>query len=116
MTAALARIIVSVASLEKALPLYEEVLDLRRIRESPGVVVLALARGIELMLQEGAPTPGEAGVAAVFRVANVDAAAAAASGLGATLVDGPANRSEGERQAVLRDVDGHLVRFVTPLD
>jgi catechol-2,3-dioxygenase len=51
-TAALARIVISVASLEKALPLYEDVLDLRRIQEYPGIVTLALARGIELMLHE----------------------------------------------------------------
>jgi len=115
-TAAIARIVVSVASLEKALPLYEDVLDLRRIQESPGVVGLALARGIELMLHERPPTPGDAGVAPTFRVANVDAAAAAATGVGATLVEGPRDEPWGERQAVLRDVDGHIVCFVTPLD
>ncbi len=116
MTAAIARIVVSVASLEKALPLYEDVLDLRRIRESPGIVVLGLARGVELMLHERPPTPGDAGVAPTFRVANVDAAAAAATGVGATLVEGPRDEPWGERQAVLRDVDGHIVCLVTPLD
>ena len=116
MTAALARIVVSVASLEKALPLYEEVLDLRRTQESPGIVVLALARGIEVMLHERPPTPGDAGVSPVFRVANVDAAAAAAVGFGATIIDGPRDEAWGERQAVLHDVDGHVVCFVTPLD
>ena len=55
MTAALARIIVSVASLERALPLYENVLDLRRTREAPGMVGLGLARGIELLLHERPP-------------------------------------------------------------
>jgi len=114
-TAAIARIVISVASLEKALPLYEDVLDLRRTQESPGIVGLALARGIELMLHERPPTPGDAGVAPVFRVANVDAAAAAATGVGATLIGGPRDEPWGERQAVLHDVDGHLVRFVTPI-
>ncbi len=115
MTAAIARIVISVASLERALPLYEDVLDLRRTQESPGVVGLALARGIELQLQEQAPTPGDAGVAPVFRVADVDAAAAAATGVGATLIEGPRDQPWGERQAVLRDADGHVVRFVTPV-
>ena len=116
MTAALARIVVSVASLEKALPLYEGVLDLRRTREYPGVVGLGLARGIELMLHERPPTPGDAGVSPIFRVANVDAVVKAALAAGATLVDAPADQPWGERQAVLHDVDGHVVCLVTPLD
>jgi catechol 2,3-dioxygenase-like lactoylglutathione lyase family enzyme len=115
-TAALARIVISVASLEAALPLYENVLDLRRIQESPGVVGLALARGIELMLHERQPTPGDAGVAPTFRVANVDATAKAALEAGATIIDAPADQTWGERQAVLHDVDGHVFCLVTPLD
>ncbi|MEO8093531.1 MAG: VOC family protein [Pseudolysinimonas sp.] len=115
MTAALARIVISVASLEKALPLYEGVLDLQRIQESPGVVGLGLARGIELMLHERTPTPGDAGVAPTFRVANVNAAVTAAIAAGATVLDAPADQPWGERQAVLHDVDGHIVCIVTPL-
>lgn len=116
MTAALARILVSVASLEKALPLYEDVLDLRRISETPGVVVLGLARGIEVVLNEGTPTPGEGGIAPHYRVSNVDAAVAAATGVGCTLLVGPADRPWGEREATLRDVDGHVFGIVTPID
>ena len=116
MTAALARIVVSVASLEKALPLYEGVLDLRRTREYPGVVGLGLARGIELMLHERPPTAGDAGVSPIFRVANVDATVKAALAAGATVIDAPADQTWGERQAVLHDVDGHVVCLVTPLD
>ena len=115
MTAALARIVVSVASLEDALPLYEGVLDLRRTQESPGLVVLALARGIELMLHERPPTPGDAGVAPMFRVANVDATVKGALAAGATVLDPPADQPWGERQAMLRDADGHLFGIVTPL-
>lgn len=115
MTAALARIIISVASLDKALPLYEGVLDLKRTREFPGIVGLGLARGIELMLHERPPTPGDAGVSPIFRVADVDATVRAALGAGATLVDAPADQAWGERQAVLHDVDGHVVCIVTPL-
>jgi catechol 2,3-dioxygenase-like lactoylglutathione lyase family enzyme len=115
MTAALARIVISVASLDAALPLYENVLDLRRILESPGVVGLALARGIELMLHERPPTPGEAGIAPTFRVANVDATVKAAIAAGATVIDPPADQPWGERQAVLHDVDGHVVCVVTPI-
>lgn len=116
MTAAIARIVVSVASLERALPLYEDVLDLRRTTESPGLVGLALARGIELVLHEREPTPGDAGVSPTFRVANVDAATAAASGVGATVMEQPTDQPWGERQAVLRDVDGHVICLVTPID
>jgi len=115
MTAALARIVISVASLEAALPLYEKVLDLRRTQESPGLVVLALARGAELVLHEQPPTPGDAGVAPTFRVANVDAVVKAAIGAGASVVDAPSDQPWGEREAMLHDVDGHLLAIVTPL-
>ncbi|HWH26628.1 MAG TPA: VOC family protein [Pseudolysinimonas sp.] len=117
MTAALARIIVPVSSLESALPLYEEVLDLKRVSESEGVVVLALARNIEVMLRQTelvADRP-DAGASPVYRVANVDAATAAASGLGCTVVDAPADQAWGERDAVLRDPSGNLFGLVTPL-
>jgi predicted enzyme related to lactoylglutathione lyase len=114
-TAAIARLTISVASLEAALPLYEGVLDLRRTREFPGIVGLALARGVELMLHERPPTPGDAGVAPSFRVADVDAITAAAVAAGAAVVDPPADQPWGERQAVLHDVDGHIVCLVTPL-
>ena len=115
MTAALARIIVSVSSLEKSLPLYEGVLDLRRTSEYPGIVGLGLARGIELMLHERPPTAGDAGVAPIFRVANVDATVKAALAAGATIVDAPRDEAWGERQAVLHDPDGHVFCLVTPL-
>jgi catechol 2,3-dioxygenase-like lactoylglutathione lyase family enzyme len=115
MTAALARIVVSVSSLEAALPLYEKVLDLKRLQESPGLVVLALARGTELVLHERPPTAGDAGVCPIFRVANVDATVKAALGAGATVVDAPSDQPWGEREAVLHDVDGHLFCIVTPL-
>lgn len=115
MTAALARIVVSVTSLEKALPLYEDVLDLRRKHESPGIVGLGLARGIELILHERTPTAGDAGIAPSFRVANVDSVVKAALEAGATLVDAPADQPWGEREAVLRDADGHLIMIATPI-
>jgi catechol 2,3-dioxygenase-like lactoylglutathione lyase family enzyme len=113
-TAALARIIVSVASLERALPLYERALDLKRTREYPGVVGLALARGIELMLHERPPTGGDFAIAPAFRVADVDAVTHAAVDAGATVIDPPEDQNWGERQAVLRDIDGHVICLVTP--
>lgn len=115
MTAAIARITVSVASLEAALPLYEKALGLRRTRESPGIVGLALARDVELLLHERPPTPGDAGVAPSFRVADVDAVTAAAVGAGAQVIDPPADQPWGERQSVLHDADGHVLCLVTPL-
>ena len=90
MTAAIARIVISVASLEKALPLYEDVLDLRRARESPGIVGLALARGIELWLRDISRAPGAEEDRPDFQVADVDQAAAAATGVGAALIHPPA--------------------------
>ncbi len=92
-------------------------LDLRRTQESPGIVGLALARGIELMLHERPPTPGDAGVAPVFRVANVDAAQLPRRPASARRSSTPPRDEPwGERQAVLHDVDGHVFCLVTPLD
>lgn len=110
----LARLIVSVASIERALPFYEGVLRMPRVFATDDLVTLH-ADGCEVMLHRCTPTPGDAGVVASFRVPDVGHAVVSALAVGAVLVDPPAEQPWGERQAVLRDPDGHLVRLVAPL-
>jgi uncharacterized glyoxalase superfamily protein PhnB len=109
------RATVSVASLERALPLYEGVLGLARRFDAPGLVMLATEDGVEVLLHERTPTSGDAGVALSLRVDGVDAVTDAAVAAGAEVIDAPADQSWGERQSVLRDADGHVICLVQPL-
>ena len=115
MTAGISRVTISVAALDRALPLYEGVLGLTRRYAFPGLVMLATDNGIEVLLHERAPTPGDAGIAPTFRVDDVDQMTENALLVGASVVDAPADQAWGERQSVLHDVDGHLLCLVAPL-
>lgn len=110
----ISRITISVASLERAIPLYEGVLALDRRYAYPGLVMLA-AGDVEVLLHERPPTPGEAGIAPSFRVADVDRATADALRAGATIIDEPSDQPWGERQSVLHDADAHVICLVAPL-
>ena len=115
MTAAISRFTISVAELSRALLLYEGVLGLDRRYALPGLVMLATSNGVEVLLHERTPTPGDAGIAPSFRVTDVDAATGDAVVAGATLIDPPTDQAWGERQSVLHDADGHVLCLVAPL-
>ena len=115
MTAAVSRFTISVAELDRSLPLYENALGLTRRYALPGMVMLATSNDVEVLLHERPPTPGDASVAPSFRVDDVDAATADALLAGATVIDEPADQAWGERQSVLHDVDGHVICLVSPL-
>ncbi|MCU7727054.1 VOC family protein [Actinoplanes sp. KI2] len=109
------RIIVSVADRERALALYRDALGLAEKYSAGEIVALAVpGTEIEFLLHERPPTPGLAGVAVSFVVADVDAATAAAEKAGAAIVDAPADQPWGERQSVLTDPDGHVLCLVAP--
>ena len=109
------RVTVSVARLADARRLYESTLHLRLKYEMPGMAMLEIGDGIELQLHERPPTPGDAGVAISFGVDDVDAMTEAAVSAGASVIKGPQDEAWGERQSVLRDVDGHVFCLVAPL-
>ena len=115
MPVAISRLTISVAELDRSLPLYENVLGLTRRYALPGLVMLETSNEVEVLLHERPPTPGDAAIAPSFRVADVDAATADALLAGATVIDEPADQAWGERQAVLHDVDGHVICLVAPL-
>jgi predicted enzyme related to lactoylglutathione lyase len=104
-----------VSDLGRARHLYETALSIPLKYEMPGMAMLAASDGIELQLHERSPTPADAGVAVSFGVEDVDAATMAAVGAGASVVKEPADQPWGERQSVLRDVDGHVFCLVAPL-
>lgn len=114
-TASISRLTISVAELDRSLPLYENVLGLTRRYALPGLVMLADGAGVEVLLHERTPTPGDASIAPSFRVDDVDAATTDALLVGATVIDEPADQAWGERQSVLHDVDGHVLCLVAPL-
>lgn len=112
--AAVARVTVSVESLERALPLYEGVLGLSRRYALEDVVMLRTGHpAVEVLLHQRSPTPGRAGVAMSFTVPDVDETTRRATAAGvAAIVEPPAHQPGGERQSVLRDADGHLLCLV----
>ncbi len=109
MTASISRLVVSVSTLAPALAFYEQLLGLR-LRSAAGELAwLTTADGVELMLHERPARPSDTAVALGFGVPDLDAVVTAWSGRGGAVVDPPEDRPWGERMAVVRDPDGHLV-------
>lgn len=121
----MARIIVSVSSLERSLPFYRALgfetfwsnADVARLRSRTGgnEGTGRPGSGVELMLHERGAEGSDLGVAVSFVVDDVDALAAAGASAGGSIVDPPEDQPWGERQAVLHDPDGHVVCLVAPL-
>ena len=112
---AVARLTVSVESLERALPLYEGVLGLSRRYALEELIMLTTGHpAVEVLLRQRSPAPTDAGVAMSFTVPDVDETTRRAASAGATIVEPAANQPWGERQSVLRDADGHLLYLISP--
>lgn len=109
MSATLQRIIVSASRIPAALALYRDALGLRVTRQADGFAWLASADDVELMLHERPAVPSDTAVAVGFAVDGLDDVVAAWARAGGTVVDAPETRPWGERMAVVRDGDGHLV-------
>ncbi|WP_431277700.1 VOC family protein [Leifsonia poae] len=121
MATRIARLTISVNDLPRALAFYRDIVGLAEVYTVEGLAMLTTDKdapagtATEVLLHARTPTPGDAGVAASFAVADVDAVTAAAVEAGAVVVDEPDDQVWGERQSVLRDVDGHILCFVGPL-
>ncbi|CAM3073475.1 VOC family protein [Tsukamurella hominis] len=109
MTASISRLVVSVSELDAALAFYEGLVGLRRTAAAGELAWLATADGVEIMLHERPATPSDTAVALGFAVADLDGTVATWSARGGAVVDPPEERPWGERMAVVRDPDGHLV-------
>ena len=106
----LSRLIVSVNSLDAALAFYSDVVGLTLQNRSGEMAWLGTSDGVQVMLHER-PTvvPQNATVSPGFFVDGVDAVVAAWAARGGVVIDPPAQQPWGERMAVVRDADGHVV-------
>lgn len=107
----LIRIIVSTGDLESALRLYRDVLGLTGTATGE-TAMLQAGSGPAVMLHQRPATPSDTAVAAAFRVDDLDRIVRAWAESGGSVVDPPADQPWGERMAVVRDADGHLVCLV----
>lgn len=104
------RIIVSVRATEASLRFYRDLLGLP---VEPRGVMTRLGDGpVELLLHERPSQPSDLSVALSFRVEDVDRVCAAWQAADGVVIDAPGQQPWGERQAVVRDPDGHLVCLV----
>lgn len=106
------RIVLSAASLVGAVDLYGGGLGLSVERRIDGFAWLRTADGTELMVHERPTESSDAAVALTFAVTGLDAVVADWVGAGGAVVDAPAVQPWGERMAVVRDRDGHIVCLV----
>jgi predicted enzyme related to lactoylglutathione lyase len=106
----LSRLIVSVNSLDAALAFYSDVVGLTLRNRSGDMAWLATTDGVQLMLHER-PTlvPENATVSITFAVDELDAQVAGWEARGGVVIDPPAEQAWGERMAVVRDADGHVI-------
>jgi uncharacterized glyoxalase superfamily protein PhnB len=109
MTAYIQRIIVSTTRIPHALSLYRGVLGLNVDREIEGFAWLSGADGVEIMLHERPAAASDAAVAVGFGVDRLDEVVSAWAEAGGAVVDAAQLQPWGERMAVVRDGDGHLV-------
>lgn len=104
----LARLIVSVSELDTSLAFYAGVLGLTLTSRQGDFATLAIGQGMQLGLHERGAEPSDLAVAAGFTVVDLDQICTSCQHLG-TLVEPPEERPWGERMAVVRDPDGHLI-------
>lgn len=107
--ALLHRVIVSSSSLADALPLYGGALGLPLERRTEGLAWLRSGDGIEIMLHERPAAASDAAVAVAFSVPELDSVVARWTEAGGSVIDPPQRQPWGERMAVVRDTDGHVV-------
>ena len=110
--AALHRVVVSSRSLDAALALYDGALGLAVERRADGFAWLRTGDGMELMFHERPATASDAAVALTFAVAGLDRVVERWTAAGGAVLDPPAEQPWGERMAVVRDADGHIVCLV----
>lgn len=106
------RLVLSASSLPAALDLYAGVLGLDVERTADGFAWLRTADGVELMVHERPAVASDAAVAVTFALPDLDAAVDRWVAAGGAVVDAPAAQPWGERMAVVRDADGHIVCLV----
>lgn len=103
------RLIVSVTELEQALTFYRDLLGLRLIRQAAGFAWLETVNGPELLLHERRSQASDVAVSIGFSVPGLDVLTKQWEAEGGEVVDQPRDQPWGERMAVVRDPDDHIV-------
>lgn len=104
-----ARLIVSVESLERAVAIYSGALGLSVDRAAEGFAWLSTSDGTEILLHERPSHSNDGAVSIGFFVDDLDTTLELWVRGGGTIVDPPAVQPWGERMSVVTDVDGHVV-------
>ncbi|HTN57859.1 MAG TPA: VOC family protein [Protaetiibacter sp.] len=112
MPSQLNRIIVSVRNLHESLAFYAELLHLELVETRPGFATLAAGGDVQLGLHERDSEPSDRAVALSFAVDDLDRVCSGWESADGSVVDRPADQPWGERMAMVRDPDGHLVCLV----
>lgn len=105
----IARLIVSVENLDRALALYRDVLELEVTRRFDELAWLSTNDRVEIMLHERPTIASMAAVSVGFVVDGLDAVVEDWTTHGGRMIDPPELQAWGERMAVVADADGHVV-------
>ena len=112
MSISLNRVIVSVADLARSRTFYREMLGLTEVTAHGDLAVFKIGDGLDLNLHQRPSSPSDTAVAVSFVVDDLDGLCARWKQTGGQIIDEPEDRPWGERMAVVRDPDGHLVCLV----
>jgi predicted enzyme related to lactoylglutathione lyase len=101
-----------VRNLHKSLAFYADLLRLDLVETRPGFAMLAAGGGAQLGLHERDTEPSDRAVALCFAVEDLDRVCRVWESVQGTVVDRPGDQPWGERMAMVRDPDRHLVCLV----
>jgi predicted enzyme related to lactoylglutathione lyase len=107
--AGIARLIISVEQLDRALVFYRDVLGLQITRRVGEFAWLSTRERLEILLHERPTLASEASVSIGFAVDALDSVVAQWTTAGGRIIDPPELQPWGERMAVVADADGHVV-------
>ncbi|HJQ04197.1 MAG TPA: VOC family protein [Nocardioides sp.] len=106
------RVIVSVSDLPRSRRFYVDLLGLDPQERMGDAQLLSIGDGVELLLHQRETLPSDLSISASFGVEDLDGTCARWAAVGGAIVDEPADQPWGERMAVVRDPDGHLICLV----
>jgi catechol 2,3-dioxygenase-like lactoylglutathione lyase family enzyme len=86
------------------------------LRTSAGILAISSTQTVPLMGEDVAEARANRSVVLDFRVDDVDATYAALQGTVDTFVNTPTDMPWGNRSLLLRDPDGNLINFFTPVE
>jgi len=116
MSTNLNRVIVSVTDLASSQAFYVDLLGFAHVATQGDMSILRISAGLDLNLHQRPTTISDAAVALSFAVDDVDGVCASWAQACGVIIDEPDEQPWGERMAVVRDPDGHIVCLVQRRD